>query len=153
MSDSPEPTKDLDQVFGEFRDEVSRQSANEEAETHYQLGLAYRDMGVVDAALKELEQAARAPGLRFAAAALLARLLRDRGDLLPAVEWFERAAEAPAPTPEDGRALLYDLACTLETGGEISRALAVYLELEADAGAYRDVPDRVDRLKRAQAEE
>jgi hypothetical protein len=67
------------------------------------------------------------------------------------VEWFERAAEAPAPTPDAGRALLYDLASTLETAGDGSRALAVFVELEAESGGYRDVARRIDQLSRVQA--
>lgn len=151
MADSPEPTRDLEEVFREFHDEVSRQSAIQQAETRYRLGLAYRDMGMTDAALRELEQATRVPHLRFEASALLGRLLRDRGDLVPAVEWFERAAEAPAPSPDEGRGLLYDLARTLERAGEGARALAVYLELQTDDESYRDVGERVEQLKRLQA--
>ena len=45
---------------------------------------------------------------------MLGRLYLERSDTRQAVEWFERAAEAPAPTPDAGRALLYDLAETLE---------------------------------------
>ena len=67
-----------------------------------------------------------------------------------AIEWLERAAEVPAPTAEDGRALLYDLGCMLEAIGETARALAVFLELQADAGEYRDVAARTDRLARVQ---
>ena len=49
-----------------------------------------------------------------------------------AVEWFECAATAPAPTPDASRALLYDLAATLEEAGETARALAVFVELEGE---------------------
>jgi hypothetical protein len=45
---------------------------------------------------------------------------------------------------------LYDLASTLESSGDTSRALAAFLELQADAGEYRDVAARVDRLGRVQ---
>jgi tetratricopeptide (TPR) repeat protein len=151
MPDRPDPSN-LDDVFRDFRDEVSRQSAVDQAEQHYKVALTYRDMGMVDDAVRELEQAAKSPRLRFDASALLARLLRDRGDVASAVEWFERAAEAPAPTPEAGRQLLYELGLALEDSSETSRALAVYLELQADARDYRDVTARVDRLSRVQTE-
>jgi tetratricopeptide (TPR) repeat protein len=151
MPDRPDPSN-LDDVFRDFRDEVSRQNAVDQAEQHYKVALTYRDMGMVDDAVRELEQAAKSPRLRFDAAALLARLLRDRGDVASAVEWFERAAEAPAPTPEAGRQLLYELGQALEESSETSRALAVYLELQADARDYRDVTARVDRLSRVQTE-
>ena len=107
---------------------------------------------MVDDAVRELEQAARAPRLRFDAAGLLGRLLRDRGEVGLSIEWFERAAEAPAPTPEAGRQLLYELGQALEESGELARALAVYLELQADAGEYHDIASRVERLARAQSE-
>lgn len=151
MPDRPDPSN-LDDVFRDFRDEVSRQHAVDQAEQHYKVALTYRDMGMIDDAVRELEQAAKAPRLRFDAAALLARLLRDRGDVASAVEWFERAAEAPAPTPEAGRQLLYELGQALEDSSETARALAVYLELQADARDYRDVSARVDRLSRVQTE-
>ncbi len=151
MSDKPERSK-LDEVFRDFREEVSRQTAADEAEQHYKVALTYRDMGMLDDAVRELEQAARAPKLRFDAASILARLLRDRGDAPTAIEWFERAAEAPAPTPEAGRALLYELGQALESCGEVARALAVYLELQADAGEYGDLKARIERLSRVQAE-
>ena len=65
---------------------------------------------MVDDAIKALEAAARSPRQRFDAASMLGRLHLDREDQPRAIEWLERAAEAPAPTPDAGRALLYDLA-------------------------------------------
>ena len=67
-----------------------------------------------------------------------------------AIEWFERAAEAPAPSEDEGHALLYDLGTLVEASGDTSRALAVLLELQSDAGAYRDVAERVERLARVE---
>ena len=145
MADNPDPSN-LDDVFRDFREEVSRQSESDEADQRYKVALTYRDMGMIDDAVRELEQAARSPRLRFDASALLARLLRDRGEVAHAIDWFERAAEAPAPTPEAGRQLLYELGQALEMSGESARALAVYLELQADAGEYHDTAARVARL-------
>ena len=92
----------------------------------------------------------RAPRLRFQTASLLARMHRDRKALPQAIEWFERAAEAPAPTPDEGHLLLYELADLLESTGETARALAICLELQADTGDYRDVSKRIDRLSKVQ---
>lgn len=151
MPDRPEPS-DLDAVFRDFRDEVSRDSEASETEQQFRLGVTYRDMGMVDDAIRELQWAARSPRRRFEAAAAVARLERDRGNLATAVEWFERAAEAPAPTPDAGRELLFELGQALESAGESARALAVYLELRSDAGEYRDVGARIARLTKVQAE-
>jgi tetratricopeptide (TPR) repeat protein len=141
---------DIDDMFAQMRNQASRRSPLEDAEQHYQRALVFREIGDVDSCVPALEMASRAPRLRFTAASMLARIFRDRGLMPQAVEWFEKAAEAPAPTAEEGYELLYDLADALEKEGESARALAIALELQADAGAYRDVAERIDRLMKAQ---
>ena len=136
----------IDAVFAHLRDEVSRQSAQDQAQAEYARGLALREAGDIDGCVEALQAASRAPRFRFATASVLGRIFRDRGLTHLAVEWFERGAEAPAPTPDESHALLYDLADALEADGEVARALAICLELQADAGAYRDVAERVSRL-------
>ena len=119
------------------------------AEQHYKLALAYEEAGMPSQAMKELLVAVRSPRRRFEAAAMLARLSLAHGHVEEAIGWFERAAEAPAPSLEACRRLLYDLGDTLDTAGEGARALAVFLELQGESSGYRDVARRVDRLRRA----
>lgn len=147
----PPPPRSLDQVFRGIRDESNRASSEEAAAEQYRLALTYHEMGMVDEAITALEAAARSPRQRFDAASMLGRLYLEGKDAGHAVEWLERAAEAPAPTADAGRALLYDLAQTLESVGEHSRALAVFVELESESGGYRDVAGQIERLSKAQA--
>jgi tetratricopeptide (TPR) repeat protein len=133
------------------KDDGDRPSSDEAAAEQYRLALTYQDMGMVEDAIAALEMASRSSRQRFDAASMLGRLHLEQQRLAKAIEWFERAAEAPAPTPDAGRALLYDLASTLEAAGEGSRALAVFVELEAESGGYRDVGLRIDQLSKVQA--
>ena len=136
------------QGFGDIREAVSQQTAADLAAQQYKLALTYRDMGMLDEAITALELASKSPAHRFVSAAALGRLHRDRDTFERAIYWFERAAEAPAPSLEEGRALLYELGDALERTLERARALAVFLELQADAGEYRDVSVRAKRLAR-----
>jgi tetratricopeptide (TPR) repeat protein len=138
----------LEQVFDDMRAAAARQSQLPDAQARYAAGVDHVKHGRIDEALPHFEAAARAPLLRFAASSLLGRLHVERGELVRGVEWFERAAEAPAPTVEEAHAVLYDLAAALESLGEHERALAVLIELSSDAGAYRDVGARIDRLSK-----
>jgi tetratricopeptide (TPR) repeat protein len=148
----PEEPHDLDGVFGNLREEASHRSGGlDDAEKEYKRGQALRDAGDVEGAIQALEQASRAPRLRFVTASLIGRLYRDRGMMVEALEWFERAAQAPAPTSDDSNQLLYELADCLEQVGELARALAISLELEAEAGEYRDIKERIERLTKVQA--
>ncbi len=149
---APAPVpKDLEGVFAHMRDDASRRSAMEEAEQHFKRGLALREAGDIDACVVALQAASQAPRLRFITASMLGRIFRDRGMNRQAVEWFEKGAQAPAPAPNEGYDLLYELADVLEKEGEVARALAVCLELQAEAGGYRDLAARIDRLTKVQA--
>ena len=69
-----------------------------------------------------------------------------------ALQWLERATQAPSPTADESHQLLYELADTLEKADESARALAVFMELQSEAGSnYRDVDERIDRLTKVQA--
>jgi tetratricopeptide (TPR) repeat protein len=140
--------QDLESVFDEMR---SRDPGAGDASVHYERALQYLEDDRVEEAMAELKRAARAPQFRFRASSRLGRLYVTDGDFQEGIEWLERAAEAPAPSPDEGLLLLYDLAGTLERAGETARALAVLLELDADRSGYRDVRERIERLTRAQA--
>ncbi len=144
------PKQNLDEVFEDLRQGAARQKGPDDAAQQMTLAQTYLQMGMADEAMTALKNAARSPRQRFEAGVTLGRLYKERGDVPHAIEWMERAAEAPAPGADEGRALLYDLGVTLESAGESARALAVFLELQADAGEYKDVSGRVDRLSRVQ---
>jgi tetratricopeptide (TPR) repeat protein len=143
-SEAPKPSET---PLGRLPVAGSRNAPDED----YRLGLALYEEGRVDEAIAPLEAASRAPKLRFLTASVLGRICRARGNVAEAIEWFERAAQAPAPTPEQGHLLLFDLAEALEGAGETARALAICMELQADAGNYRDVAARIDRLAKVRA--
>jgi tetratricopeptide (TPR) repeat protein len=131
--------------------DASRAANPDQSAQHMTLARTYLEMGLADEAIGPLETAAKATRFRFEAASLLGRIFKDRGDTARAVEWLERAAEAPAPSDHESRALLYDLGTMIEESGDTARALAVFLELQSEAGDYRDVAARVERLARVEA--
>jgi tetratricopeptide (TPR) repeat protein len=142
---------DLDSVFGTMRTQSAKRSGLDEAEKEYKRGLALRKAGDIDGCIQAFEKASRAPKLRFGTSWLIARLYRDRDMMPKAVEWLERASQAPAPTKDESHQLLFELAEALEKVGEMARALAVCMELQSEAGAYRDVEARIERLTKVQA--
>ena len=145
-----EPAPDIEDVFAQMRAKTAREQQASAALGQYEQALQFIQQGLDKEAIAALEAAARVPMLRFKAAAQLGRLLIDRGDLNEGVEWLERAAEAPAPTPDEGYELLYELAGALEAQGESARALAILMELDAESDGYRDVRTRIMHLSRAQ---
>jgi len=148
---APQPLEagDIDSVFEHLRDEASKQSTGD-AEEYLRRGMTLRQQGKIDESIAAFEMASHSPRHRFQAATLIGRTHRGRGQLPQAIEWFERAAQAPAPSAEEEHMLLYELADALETAGEVARALAICMKLQATAPEFRDVAARVDRLNKVQ---
>ena len=91
------PAPAMESVLKGMRDEAANDASPETAEQHFKLAATYVDMGMQEEAMKALEVAARSPRHRFRAGAMLAKAYLDIGDPVHAIEWYERAVEAPAP--------------------------------------------------------
>jgi tetratricopeptide (TPR) repeat protein len=148
---APVEALDLEDVFGQLRVEAGRRSLADAAAYGYARADALEVSSDVDGSRQMLEAASQVPTLRFATAVTIGRIHSQRNELMQAIEWFEKAAQAPAPSPDDYQQLLFELADALEASGETARALAVCIELLADAGDFRDVKARVSRLNKVQA--
>jgi len=144
--DEPVRENDIDSVFAQMRSKASRGTGSDGAEEQMKEGIALRQEGKVESAIRAFEMASRSPRHRFQASVYLGRMYRDKDQMKKAIEWFERATQSPPPAPEDGHMLLYELADALEAVGEVERALAICMELQADAGDFRDIKQRVTRL-------
>lgn len=153
-SSAPRPAaaqgpRDLERVFADFREEASRRPSQETADAALTRGSAMVDAGELDEAAVHLRTAARSPRRRFAAARLLADVHERLGRMDAAIEWLGHAVDAPGVTPAERSDTLLRLADLLERSSETARALAVCLELQADAGDYKDLAARIERLSRA----
>ena len=139
---------DLEAVLDGMRPRRTDYDSVTEAASAFERGVQRLERGQSAEGLDELKAVAHVPAFRFPAAARLGREYIRLGQPLEGIEWLSRAAEMPAPTPEAGLAVLYDLAHALEAIGEGVRALAVLMEISADDPGYRDVAQRIARLMR-----
>ena len=150
--EEPYQENDIDSVFRQLRTQASRRSTGDAAEEQMKEGMALRQAGRIEQAIEAFEIASRSPRHRFQASAFIGRIYREKDQMAKAIEWFERATQAPAPSADEGYMLLYELADALEARGEVGRALAICIELQADAGDFRDIKARVARLSKVQAQ-
>ena len=151
-----EALNQLSEVFQEFRNEIGEEGAdeNEDLETHYNLGIAYREMGLLDEAIGEFQKVAKAiqKGKPFPYAmncsTLLALSFSDKGEPKIASLWYQRALETPGLDQEAVLALRYDLGVSLEQAGDSGAALDSFRQVYAMNIDYRDVADRIATLQR-----
>ncbi|HLM56138.1 MAG TPA: tetratricopeptide repeat protein, partial [Pyrinomonadaceae bacterium] len=143
-------------IFDEFREEVEDASDAPDAdyETHYNLGLAYREMGLLDQAVEEFQTAAAmtTPGdgtPRFLQCCnLLGHCFMEKGMPRPAALWFKRGLGSPGHTDDEYQALRFDLGVAYEQMGEPDRAIEVFSEVYAIDVSYRGVAERLRDLEK-----
>lgn len=136
----------LEEVFREFQKGVQEQLSEEDSDTHFNLGIAYKEMGLLPEAIREFQVSSRNPELFVECCSMIGVCFMDQGMWTQAAEWYEKALGAPNLAPEAELALRYDLAASFESAGELERAVDVYQEVVALNPGYRDVSSRLDVL-------
>ena len=146
---------DLADMFGEIRHELEEEvsTSEEDPETHYNLGVAFREMGLLDEAIGELQKVCQAidHGNGFPQVmqtyTWLAQCFLDKGVPEAAIRWYEKALALPALDQETRTALHYELASSYETAQDKGHALQHFMEVYGSNIDYRDVGERIKALK------
>lgn len=145
----------LKEVFEEFRAELGEMGAEEEdLETHYNLGIAFREMGLLEEAISEFQKVAKASDsgrpFRYTmqCCTLLGLAFMEKGQPAIAAIWYERALRTPDMDPESTLALRYDLGVAQESAGEPDAALKSFSQVYAMNIDYRDVAERIAALQK-----
>jgi tetratricopeptide (TPR) repeat protein len=149
------PGVDLAGMFGELKHELEEDvaSADEDPETHYNLGVAFREMGLLDEAIGELQKVCQSTErghpfpLIMQTYTWLAQCFLDKGVPEAAIRWYERALKLSDLDQDTRIALHYELASAYETAADKPAALNHYMEVYGSNIDYRDVSERIKALK------
>ncbi|NDQ57833.1 MAG: tetratricopeptide repeat protein [Acidipila sp.] len=149
------PKDHLREVFDEFRAELGEMGEEEEdIETHYNLGIAYREMDLGEESIAEFQKVAKlvqgGRPFRYSMQCytLLGLAFMAKGEPKIAALWYEKALRVPGLDPESILALRYDLGVAQELAGEGSLALDSFTQVYAMNIDYRDVADRIAGLQK-----
>ena len=146
---------DIAEMFGELKQDLEADAAStdEDPETHYNLGIAFREMGLLDEAIGELQKACQSfdHGHPFPQImqtyTWLAQCFLDKGVPEAAVRWYDKALTVPTIDGETRVALHYELAAAYETAGDKPSALKHFMDVYGSNIDYRDVAERIKALK------
>jgi tetratricopeptide (TPR) repeat protein len=146
---------DLNDMFDEFKAELENDASpgNEDPEDHYNLGVAFREMGLIDEAIGELQKTCQAvdAGRPFSqtmqAYTWLAQCFLDKNIPEAAIRWYEKALKLPTIDELARTALHYELAAAYELASNKRAALAHFMLVYGANIDYRDVGDRIAALR------
>ncbi len=134
-------------ALGRLQAKVHEEIGESDLDTRYNLGIAYKEMGLHQEAVKEFRLSMGKPELMVGASSMLADTLTEMGDPDGAVAVLDEALEGKAATAEQRRDLRYHKAVLLSRCGREEEAGSIFVELAAEFPGYRDVGERAKRHK------
>ncbi|MHB8734995.1 MAG: tetratricopeptide repeat protein [Terriglobales bacterium] len=155
---APGAASPMGSVFQEFRSTLENKAdpGASNPEARYNMGVAYREMGLLEEAIAELQKAfaawrslgSAAPRL-LSCGATIAMCFQEQGMPELAVQWYETTLQAAALPAHDSLGIRYELASLLESLDRKPEALQYYRQVYATDVDYQDVAECVRRLQAA----
>ena len=130
-------------ALGRLQAKVDEEIGDTDLEARYNLGIAYKEMGLLDEAVTEFRLAMRKPELFVGAGSLLADTLADRSDFDGALAVLEAILAASTAGEEVERDVRYHKAVLLENAGRRDEAQEIFREIQEKTPGYRDVEARL----------
>ena len=142
------PGHSIDEIFRAFKKGVEQQVDSQDYETHYNLGIAYKEMGLVDEAIGEFQYAARDPGKVVECCGILGLCFREKGMPQLALKWYQKGLDTPSLGEHEAIGLRYDMAEVHREQGEYKKAMQTFSEVYGMDSTYRDVAAKIKEMKK-----
>lgn len=141
--------KEFGEMLEKFKQGVSRNVDEEDFESHYDLGIAFREMGLLDEAISSFQKAARGTGLRVRAAESMGECFLDKNEPGIAMAVLDQLGHDPTINDTQLVGVLYLLGRSAEALGRPSEASGFYHRVLAVHIGFRDTQDRLSSLTQA----
>ncbi len=138
-----EKIQSVEELFNAFREGVEQQVRGDDYDTHYNLGIAYKEMMLIEPAMEEFKKAMVDPERTLECCSMLSICEMSQGNIDGAIEWLHRGIDAPGFPPEDSIGLRYDLGEALLLQGKVGEAKVEYRRVFELDPEYRDVANKV----------
>jgi tetratricopeptide (TPR) repeat protein len=137
----------VDGLIKELQKGVREQLDEKDYETHYNLGIAYKEMELYDEAIQEFRLTAREPKRSLECADLVGLCFLAKGQPEQAVQDLQAGLAIAGHPPEAYHNLRYDLGSAFEAQGDLARALEQFEILQVEGARFLDVQTRLQTLR------
>jgi tetratricopeptide (TPR) repeat protein len=142
-----EEEQSLEEIFKEFKKGVEQQLDSEDYDTHYNLGIAYKEMGLIDEAIGEFQLASKDPKRAVECASMLGLCFLEKGMPQLAIKWYRKGLDMPEILAEEHVGLLYDLGSAYMEVGDTDNAQKAFAEVYSLNTNYREIVTRIKQLE------
>ena len=148
-----EPTGDEEQDFQDmlarFKQGIDENIDEADFQSHYDLGVAFKEMGLLDEAIAELQKALRTPEGKLRTSEMLGICFFEKGAFGVAESILRGGLDLPASGDQERLGILYWLGRALEQQGKKADARGLYGRVFAVDIRFLDAEQRVKALAKA----
>ena len=138
--------REFHEILEQFKRGIEENLESDDYQAHYDLGVAFKEMGLLDEAIAEFQKALRAPDGRLRTSEALGQAFFEKGQFAVAESVLRRAIDGVAEGDEAKIGLLYWLGRSLEAQGRGGDAIASYERAMAVDIRFMDLGERIHRL-------
>ena len=137
----------FEDVFDEFKRGVQKQFGKGDYDTHYNLGIAYREMGLFEDAVTEFLISAGDPKKRLDSIIMLGVTHRDINEYGKSIDYFAEALDTSGIEKDERMGILYELALSNEYAKQLDEAVSLYEQIYSQDTGFRDVADKIKSIR------
>jgi tetratricopeptide (TPR) repeat protein len=138
--------REFQEILEQFKRGIEENLESDDYQSHYDLGVAFKEMGLLDEAIAEFQKALRAPDGRLRTSEALGMAFFEKGQFAVSETVLRRAVDGDAEGDEAKIGLLYWLGRALEAQGKAADAIASYERAMAVDIRFMDLSERIHRL-------
>ncbi len=138
--------KDFGEMLDKFKAGLSRNVDEGDFESHYDLGIAFREMGLLDEAIGSFQKASRGSDQRVRASEAIGQCFMDKGEAGVTIKVLERLVRDPEMTDNQLVGVLYLLGRAAESLGRGAEASGYFQRVLAVQIGFRDTASRLSAL-------
>jgi len=138
---------DLEEIIDEFKQGIQNSISGEDHESHYDLGMAYMEMGLHDEAIAEFQIAQKGAPMELKSLEMIALCYLEKNEPGEAIRELARALELPGHGPDETISIRYNLGMAHERLGNLDRALQHFEEVHVLNVDFLRVATKVRELK------
>jgi tetratricopeptide (TPR) repeat protein len=138
--------REFHEILEQFKRGIEENLESDDYQAHYDLGVAFKEMGLLDEAIAEFQKALRAPDGRLRTSEALGMAFFEKGQFAVSETVLRRAVDGVPEGDEAKIGLLYWLGRALEAQGKGGEAIASYERAMAVDIRFMDLSERIHRL-------
>jgi len=146
---SGDEEQDFQDMLARFKQGIDENIDESDFQSHYDLGVAFKEMGLLDEAIAEFQKALRAPDGKLRTSEMLGICFFEKGAYGVAESILRRGLDLPASGDQERLGVLYWLGRALEQQGKKADARDLYGRVFAVDIRFLDAEQRVKALAKA----